>query len=566
MIVCVIGLALVQFRVSYSDLQKDEPLKVTTWDAFGYYIYLPATIIYDDVTDLEWLDEIEREYSVTGGNLYQANKHTNGNYVFKYLGGVAIMQSPFFLIGHAIAKLSRYPADGFSAPYQYSIAFGAIFYCILALFILRRILLRYFDDRTVAITLLFLTLASNLIQYVSVDGGQSHSYIFPLYAFILYTSIKWHESPKIRWAALTGLIIGLATICRPTELIMLFIPLLWGTQTKESKKEKWQLVKNHKTHIIYAVIFGVIGILPQLIYWKIASGSFVYDVGSKWFFFDPWFRVLFGFTNGWFIYTPITIFFVLGFFFMKKYPFQRSVILFCLFNIWIIIAWSDWHYGATYSTRALVQSYPVFSLALASIIQRIELSKLKYVFYVLGLYLTFVNFFQIHQYNQTVLHYRDMNRHYYSHIYLNKNPTPLDMSLLDTEEILNDEQGFKKHIVASFNTTLNINGTPDSSAIICTHDIGTDPKGWVKIKARIKMLQGYGSAYLHGKIESGSGFKESKIRIANPIADPLGTNDYVFYMKIPKCSGSTRVKISINASEDYSGKLEFYQIDHLKSN
>ena len=566
MMVCIIGLTLVQYRISYSDLQKDEPLKVTTWDAFGYYMYLPGTIIYDDVTELEWLEQIERQYSVTGGNLYQANKHTNGNYVFKYLGGVAIMQSPFFLIGHAIAKLSRYPADGFSAPYQYSIAFGAIFYCILALFILRRILLRYFDDRTTAITLLFLTLASNLIQYVSVDGGQSHSYIFPLYACILYTSIKWHESPRIRWAALTGLIIGLATICRPTELIMLFIPLLWGTHTKESKKQKWQLVKDNKTHIIFALVFGVIGLLPQLIYWKIASGSFIFDVGSKWFFFNPWFRVLFGFTKGWFIYTPITIFFVLGFFFMKKYPFRRSVIFYCLFNIWIIIAWSDWQYGATYSTRALVQSYPVFALALASIIQRIERTKLRYVFYVVGLYLTFVNFFQIDQYNQTVLHYRDMNRQYYSHIYLNENPTPLDMSLLDTDEILNDEEGFKKNNIATIETTLNINGRSDSSAIICTQDIGTDPKGWIKIKARIKMHQGYGSAYLHGKIESESGFKESKIRIANPIANSLRANDYVFYMKIPQCSGSTVVNISLNAAADFSGKLEFYQIDHLKPN
>jgi hypothetical protein len=94
-------------------------------------------------------------------------------------------------------------------------------------------------------------------------------------------------------------------------------------------------------------------------------------MGSKWYFLFPFFRVLFGFENGWFVYTPITILFVLGFFFIKEYPFRKAVIAFCLLNIWIIISWSDWKYRGTYSTRALVQSYPVFAFPLTAIITKI---------------------------------------------------------------------------------------------------------------------------------------------------------------------------------------------------
>ena len=116
--VCLIAcLVLVQYRVSNSDLSKHHPtLKVTTWDAFGYYVYLPALFIYHDYKELKWLPEIDSKYAVTGGNGWQALKADNGNYVFKYLGGVAVMQLPFFLAGHVFAKGLGYPADGFSPP------------------------------------------------------------------------------------------------------------------------------------------------------------------------------------------------------------------------------------------------------------------------------------------------------------------------------------------------------------------------------------------------------------------------------------------------------------------
>ncbi|MEJ6583140.1 MAG: glycosyltransferase family 39 protein [Crocinitomicaceae bacterium] len=562
--VILISLIYFQFRFSYTDFQKGDPLKVTTWDAFGYYMYLPGMIIYNDVTELKWVPEIEKEYQLTGGYLYQADAVANGNYVFKYLGGVAIMQTPFFLIGHTIASFSDYKADGFSAPYQYSIALGAIVYFMLALYLLRNILLRYFSDRATAITLLYLTLATNLIQYISIDGAQSHAFIFPLYVLILYATIKWHESPKVKCAALIGLIIGLATISRPTEAIMLFIPLLWETQTKESKKLKWQKVKLHLKHIWVVILFAIIGALPQLIYWKITSGSFVYDVGSKWFFLNPWFRVLFGFENGWFIYTPITIFFVLGFFFMKNLVFKKSVIVFCLLNIWIIIAWSDYKYGATFSTRAMVQSYPVFALAFGALIHRIEQRKWKYAFYVVGLYLIAVNFFQIGQYNTNVIHYKGMNALYYSRIYLDSAPTPLDMSLLDTDEILDDVSNFKKKKLSSSTELQKLTISPNLPAVISETTIGKGKKGWVKIEANLKATDGFNSANLHGKILSGIEVKEILFRARNPICIANQNNRYEFFVKVPYSTEEASVIFLITSGEEFNTTLKSYSVSYLE--
>ena len=359
---CFVFLALVFTRTAIPKYTSHKQLQVTTWDAFGYYMYLPSIFIYHDYKKLNWLKEKDKLYELTGGNGWQAIQETNGNYVFKYLGGVAILEMPFFFVGHFAAKVFNYPQDSFSLPYQYSLAYGILIYCFLALLLLRKILLQYFTDLVTAFTLLNLCLVTNFIQYAAVDNALSHAYIFLLYCALLFSTVKWHEQPKIIWAALIGWLIGEAVICRPTEAIMLLIPMFWNTQNKMASLEKWHLVLKNKAHVFIAFVFGILGILPQLIYWKLTTGSFVYDVGSKWQFFNPWFRVLFGFEKGWFVYTPITLFFILGLFFLKKFPFKKSVLWFCLLNIWIVISWSDWYYGGSYSTRALVQCYPVFAL------------------------------------------------------------------------------------------------------------------------------------------------------------------------------------------------------------
>ena len=433
--VIVVSAVLLWTRVEYSELRGWTPVKVTTWDAFGYFQYLPALFIFDDIDRQAWVEGIDSTYQIVGtGGLYQFSELENGNRVGKYFGGIAIMELPFFFIGHLVAGATGALQDGFSPPYQWAIALAPLFYCILALFMLRAVLLHWYTDLTTALAILLLVLATNAIQYMSVDGAQTHGFLFALYVLVLWTTIKWHGSPRIRWALLIGATIGLATISRPTELIMLFNPLLWNTHTREYAKAKWAMVRSRRTHIMLAVGATFLVILPQLIYWKVVTGSFVYDVGSKWDFLLPHFRVLFGWEKGWFIYTPITLLFIAGLFFMRRMPWRKSVLVFTMLNIWIVIAWHDWRYGGSYSTRALVQSYPVLALPFAALIRRVSVTRWRWPFFVLCGYLLFVNLFQIKQYNNTTLHFNGMNRAYYQAVYLDADPTEEDLRLLREED------------------------------------------------------------------------------------------------------------------------------------
>ncbi|MFT4753510.1 MAG: hypothetical protein ACI85Q_001053 [Salibacteraceae bacterium] len=566
--VLIIAFGLIGTRFYYSPYGNGYEMKVTTSDALGYYMYLPGVFIYQDVIKLDWLFEMEETYHVTGGGrVYQIHKHTNDNYVFKYFCGVAILEIPFFAIAHQYALHSDYPPDGFSAPYQWTISFGNVCYAIFSILILRLVLLRFFTDKITALTLLLIVFATNLIQYISVDSAQSHGYIFPLYSIVLYMTIRWHEKPNWMWASLLGWVIGLATIARPTEAIMILIPILWGTQNKEFAKQKWNLVKANMNHVYIAGTLGIIGILPQLLYWKHSSGSWVFDVGSKWTFLNPWFRVLVGFEKGWFIYTPLTILFLIGMYYMKKFPFKKSVLWFGLLNIYIVISWFDWRYGGSYSTRALSQASGVYALPLAAFIAHVFRTKWKWPLIGVLVYLTALNLFQVYQYNLGVIHFDDMNARYYSRIYWNANPTPEKTSLLDTKEYISNPEEYSRTPLFKLKEEKEIfveNRAQQYLVEVNLSDLDLSKKNWVSVKANLQVNTGFWSSYINVIWNNGTESKEQKIRIYRPLA-PMGwKNDYAFYFKIPESDTEGKLNITIAPDDKVYGTLFELELDLLR--
>lgn len=567
-VVCiVICVSMLGYRYYYSDLRSgNPPLKIAEWDAFGYYQYLPAILIYHDHKKMEWIGEAQKKYRFTDGQGFPMTKLDNGNFAYKYLGGVALMELPFFLVAHWYAKQNGYPPDGFSPPYQWGLTIGAILYSILGIFVLRRILLRYFSDQTTGITLAAVCLATNFINYAAIENGQSHSFIFPLYALILYATIKWHERPSVLWACSIGAIIGLAMICRPTEAIMLFIPLLWNTQSKEIAAKKWALVKQYRHHIIYTAVCGLIAITPQLIYWKSVSGSFIYDVGSSWDFLNPHFRVLFGPEKGWFIYTPITIFFMVGMFYIKELPFRKSVLWFCLLNIYIVIGWRDWHYGASYSTRALMQSYPIFALAFGAFVEDIKFKKWRWAFYTVLPYLIFLNFFQNTQYRSGILHYDEMNFRYYGRIYLNFNPTEEDVSLLDGNETPWNEKSYSRSVIVHIDSIPPLQVSAMTPGVFYQSQISrpAGKKTWLKVECQIKAPDCLWLSFLNVDLQKGDSIQHTKIRLYSPLSKDGQFNRYAMYLRVPEYFRQSAVKLYIASLFTFAGSTKDITVTQLE--
>ena len=544
----ILGVAI-YIRIVSIDFSRLDKHLITNYDALGYYMYLPATLIYQDITQYEWIDEIDAKYKVAGEDwMFQIGKHESGNYVTNYLGGISFLQLPFFLGAHVYASVTDYPADGFSTPYQVALSFAPLFYFILILFLLRNILLRYYDDEVVAFSMVLLFLASNAIEYIAIEAGHCHAYILLMYTWMIWLTIRWHEKPKVSTAFLVGLVIGWTTIMRPTELIIFLIPLLWNTHTKEASHAKWKLVRDHKKHLMIAVFATALGALPQIIYWLYVTGSPINLVGSKWYFLNPYFRVLLGWQKGWFIYTPVTIFFVLGLFFIKNQPFKKSVIWFGVLNIWIVISWANWRYGGSYSTRALVQSYPVFALALGGFISWIFKTKMKVLFYVLGIYLLAVNLFQIWQYNQGILRHDEMNRAYYQSVYLDSKPTPLDMSMLDGGE----------RVTFSSDTTYYLRNVAPKESIesgVVFFESDVREYEWLDFEMELRSTEGFWRGYIVISVLNSKG-EEIDVRKFRMFNHLTKHNQMNFYrMQIELKEDAERVEMKFGGGEKISAKV-----------
>jgi hypothetical protein len=256
---------------------------------------------------------------------------------------------------------------------------------------------------------------------------------------------------------------------------------------------------------------------------------------------------------------------------MKRFPFRKSVLYFCLVNIYIIISWHDWRYGGSYSTRALSHSYPVFALPLAALIERINLKKWRVVFYLAGFYLIVVNLFQLKQYNHTILHYNDMNRKYYERIYLNCSPAPTDMSLLDNDEFIRNESEFKSEIIAASDSLTELKATRDEMKLIYSIAINENkndnslPEAWLRIEAEIEVSKGYSGSYLCSEIHSGISVKRNKIRLFSPISRVGENNKYAFYARLPEKGNSGTLKLFVHSvNDDFEGRIGGVKVFILK--
>lgn len=410
-----------------------------SWDVSGYYWYLPSIFIYKDIKHIQFSEQIMQKYKPVP-DFQHAFQYKNGNYVMKYSGGMALQYLPFFLMADALAKPLGYARDGFSIPYQLAIQIGGVLFALLGLWFFRKMLLLYFKDDTVAFVILLYVLGTNYLNYAAIDVGMTHSWLFTWYCILIYYTHYFYKNPAAKYALIIGACIGIMALTRPTEIIAIIIPLLWGIASfnKNAFLERWQFIqKNAPYYILAALITGLIGFI-QLSYWKYVSGDwFVYsyqDQGFDWL--HPHIRqYLISYRCGWLVYTPIMLFAFIGLIpFIKRKENTLPVVLFILINTYIVVSWSIWWYGG----RAMVQSYAVLAFPFAAFIESIQhRNYIKYPIYALFALLCYYNLWWTHQVHRGgLVDAYNMTRAYFWRVLLKyKDQVPPDVvKLYDTHE------------------------------------------------------------------------------------------------------------------------------------
>jgi hypothetical protein len=353
-------------------------------DALGYYLYLPETFIYHNLKTPEQLpagrgiQELVMNYTV---HVMPEWRAANGRIIDQYTYGVAFFELPFFLAAHAYETAKGAMANGFSHSYIMAVKISTIFYVLLGLILVYKILKRYFPGLQALLGTLAVFMGTNLFWFTLRQAGMSHTLLFFLYALLIYLTIKVHELPK-RWHFIViGFICGMVTIIRPTDLVCVFIPLLYNVYDRQTIAEKVAFIKQNAWNVLLLIIAFIIPFIPQLIYWKVMTGHCLYySYGNQSF---DWkhpkiVEGLFYFANGWLPYSPVMIFALLGLLLLRNYKkWAWSIWVIVPLYVYAIYSWYCYRYINGLGSRPMLHLYPLLAIPLTGFIVFISQKKVR---------------------------------------------------------------------------------------------------------------------------------------------------------------------------------------------
>lgn len=344
-------------------------------DSNSYYLHVVSFFVNQDVGDYDKtitsLRKINPASADPREDIYGIRLTDKGRRYIKYTLGVPVMEAPFFWLAHAYTKLSgKYEANGWTKPYLLVMSFAIICYVLIGFYLLIGVLERYFSPAITALTVLAIAFATNLFFH-STYTTMSHGFLFFDYCLLLYLTTRFYDAPTTAKAFAIGALVGLITLTRVPEVVSAFIPLLWGVYDKATLRKRWQLIKDNGAFVIVAPIGFLLVFSLQLCYWYYVSGELFFNPyqGEGFDFSNPRIhRGWFDYQNGWLIYTPIMLFSLIGWWWLRKYcrtP-QLAIFVFVGLHVYIHYSYYAWTYFPGLGQRPMVETYPLLSFGLAS--------------------------------------------------------------------------------------------------------------------------------------------------------------------------------------------------------
>ncbi|MBX7202251.1 MAG: hypothetical protein K1X77_04200 [Bacteroidia bacterium] len=377
-------------------------------DAKGYYAWLPAVFIYQDI-HFGFFDTVEQKY-LTPETWFDYRLQVNRQTVNKYSVGTAFLELPFFLAAHLGSWIWGGPTDGYSYLYPVFISLAALFYALAGLWLLGRILTRAgAGDTIVAIILPVLLFGTNLFYYAVIEPGMSHIYSFFLATCYLLLIQQWAQKTQAKTILAIALVAGCIVLVRPMNVILLAsFPLVI-----ENEITFFRQIKDTGIRLLVPLLIFIAIAFIQPLLWYMQTGVLFIDTYPGEHFGPPHlFDFLFSFKKGAFLYTPILLIAVLGLLSLYHKSRFRAIYWFVyMLAVCIILSsWNNWWYGGSFSSRVLVEYLPLFALPLTTWLSQ---QKKRIPRLIILTVLVMLCQFQIYQYRYYLIHWEDTTRQQY---------------------------------------------------------------------------------------------------------------------------------------------------------
>jgi hypothetical protein len=286
---------------------------------------------------------------------------------------------PLFVVAHLLTKWSNLPADGFSLYYQHAAGLSGTLWVIAGLFVLRRLLLRRYDEYVTTATLAAILFATGLFHYATYDSSYSHGYSFFLLAAFLDLTERWHTQDArtgtiddhVPISALVGLVGGLIVLTRHTNVLFLLLFPLYGVSDISTCKRALRTLWSRRPELLVILGVGALTLLPQLAIYYQATGRFlISSYGDLSFDFRSprVFGVLFSVQKGVFFWSPLLLAAICGFFLRpaRILPFISGVAIVFVADTYLMASWWDWQFGSSYGHRGFIDTLPMLALGLGA--------------------------------------------------------------------------------------------------------------------------------------------------------------------------------------------------------
>ncbi len=162
------------------------------------------------------------------------------------------------------------------------------------------------------ISVIAIYLGTNLFYYTVVESGMSHAYSFFCFVMFVYFTDKYYIQKSLKNTLALGLFLGIATLIRPTNILLTILFLFYETYTIEDVKKRIVFHFKHYYNFIILLIVGLIVFFPQMTYWYALTGKYIfYSYRNE--TFSNWnspkiLEVIAGHKSGWLLYSPVMIF------------------------------------------------------------------------------------------------------------------------------------------------------------------------------------------------------------------------------------------------------------------
>lgn len=340
----LLATALLLYALSIAATMRKEHFQFAVSDGRFYYAYLPSVLIDHD---LDFGNQIAQHWDVDYNPSLLDERTPIGRVRNKYPIGLAISLAPAFLVGHGVTRLtnilgwSTAPADGYSVFYQLAMLAGVQLYGLCTWLVLNRWISSLWNNaeparlgeqnepsdpgepsdsrirgRTSALlAILAYWLGTPYLYYYLREPIMVHvvsTFWVTLSVIALEQApVSFHEAKRARsrgWSIGTGFCLGMALVCRPTNIFVL--PHFWTLIVRAIR---------HPGEIVGAFSFLILGAVgpigAQLLTWRLLSGRWLhYSYGDEGFHWTSpaLLQTLLSTRHGLFTWCPMLILSLIG--------------------------------------------------------------------------------------------------------------------------------------------------------------------------------------------------------------------------------------------------------------